>query len=318
MLEIVNCVKCGKAFEPSVGNCPYCSCSSPEVEPNNLERNLGVPEAGYLGRTGNFETYVTISEKYVFVGSDMIKHHPLYGLNGGLYFFKLSLLAVPLAGIFYSLITGTKEFEFFGKLWLFYCIGIDSLLFMWGYWLGNELKSPREKTIHYVYKYLIVLCVIGVFTTYIGYKTDPLAITHSKSPVLIFCFKNILFSSFFMFYFSLAYRVKVTFFKFLKPTDAYFSEHGIDVSALPREDTWVAYAQNFSELTKNTNPTDFRNWVSNTDRGVQENVANVKSAGDPDVEKFSLRIAALKNALNNGLITEDDYAQKKKQILDEL
>ena len=86
MLEIVNCVKCGKAFEPSVGNCPYCSCSSPEVEPNNLERNLGVPEAGYLGRTGNFETYVTISEKYVFVGSDMIKHHPLYGLNGGLYF----------------------------------------------------------------------------------------------------------------------------------------------------------------------------------------------------------------------------------------
>ena len=40
--------------------------------------------------------------------------------------------------------------------------------------------------------------------------------------------------------------------------------------------------------------------------------------GNVDISKLPCAKVYCKNALNNGLITEDDYTTKKKQILDEL
>ncbi len=317
MLEIINCRQCGKEFDAILENCPHCqSISQLDAVGPNIH-SLGVVSKNNSDKDCAPNAFITISEKFVKVSDKIAENHRLFGVFGGLYLFRLALIFAPLSGILYTFFETSAVLNR-STFWFAYCTGFDLLFLLWGNWLAKRIKKFDEKTISLVQKYLIALCISGAFTMYLGYKINPILVSTSSSIVLVYSVKNILFSTVSLIYFNVSERVRITFFHLLKLDDPFLEECGIDVSTLPREDTWIAYAEDYAQLAKNTNLTDLRRWVSNTDRGAPETPAKGKSIGDVDVEKFSLRIAALKNALNNDLITLEEYENKKKQILDEL
>ena len=129
------------------------------------------------------------------------------------------------------------------------------------------------------------------------------------------CFIFSIISAFFL---KTSERVKITFNHIIKKEDPFFLRNDYGVDSLPNDRAWLAHAEDFSNMTKNTFASNHKTLANFSNRGAPENLPNIQTAGSDEVEKFSLRIAALKNALNEKLITKEDYERKKKQILDEL
>ncbi len=318
MIKIKHCKKCNREYDSILPKCPHCIViehQSSKTEKSSDNSSLNQKETARQIESSTFG--LTPSGDGVQVDFQTAQLHPSFGVIGGLLYFKLALVFCPLLGLIYSLSQSAQLLKTDSGALIYSCI-LDSFIFIWAYWLSKELYKYEKKTANNINKYLIVAAAIGITSAYIGSKLNNSQFINSSTLILIQSAKLIGFSLISAFYIKSSNQIKITYHYIIKKGDPFFAREGITVNNLPDDRAWLAHAKEFSNLTKDTLASNHKTLANFPGRNETENITPTKSVGSYDVEKFSLRIAALKNALNEGLITKQDYEKKKKQILDEL
>ncbi len=317
MITLKTCTICQLEYDSVLQQCPHCR-SIASGHSDQLKINLENTQESIdknLAREKGF--YLTISGDAVQVDMETAQLHPLFGVKGGLSYFKWSLPLIPLVGIAFA-ISQFKTIYGAYPFWFFFSCGLEIVFFVWAYSLSRELYKCHNRAIDLIFKYLIISTVIGITSAYLCYKLNNSVLINSSPLVLFQTIKTALFAFAASLYLKTSERVKITFNHIIKKDDPFFLTNDYGIESLPNDRAWLAHAEDFSNMTKNTLASNHKTLANFANRGGPENLPNIQAAGLEDVEKFSLRIAALKNALNEDLITLEDYENKKKQILDEL
>ena len=317
MISLKVCDNCSLEYDEILPDCPHCYSGQIEASQGDEKSSYTDRKIFHDNREASKDFRLTISGDAVQVDLETAKLHPNFGLTGELLYFRFALIFSPLLGMIYTLSQYPILFKT-NSFWIIYSCIFDGVLFVWAYWLSGQLFKFQRKTIDYIYKYLIVSAIIGIATAYMCSNLNNSVFVGPSPLILVHFLKLTCFSIIVGFYVKISEKIKITYLHIIKKNDPFFSAHNINVSTLPNDTAWLDHANGFSDMTKNTLASNHKTLANFSGRSTTEQLPNVQSAGLETVENFSLRIAALKNALNQELITENDYKKKKKQILDEL
>ena len=171
MIKMKQCDQCHKEFDRILPGCPHCLSARDEDfnsmtgdHVKNLQNKPTIPEEK--------ETFsLTPSGDGVQVNLKTAQLHPLFGVSGGLYCYKIALIFCPLLGLFYSLLQSSSLLSFYSVPLVLVCI-LDSFLFIWAYWLSKELYKYKSSTSKNINKYLIVSSVIAIAIMYMSSKLN--------------------------------------------------------------------------------------------------------------------------------------------------
>ncbi|MFC1666024.1 DUF2569 family protein [Pseudomonadota bacterium] len=261
-----------------------------------------------------------ISGKWLYLDTETLKHHPLFGAGGWMAFLRFTLIVGPIAALIldgeevydihnlfqdfgiHRLSPGWKIFNYF---W-FEILSVISLA--WSWWVAFQFGKTRPQSLKYYYTFIVAMYIwiiaTGLLPTFIFLNFTLNVIHHALEEVITtFSVSEDLTAVIWILYLFLSTRVNVTYRHRVKLTDPFVSDMKIELPSI------TGYK---SQPKKTVKPFVF---------GSQDEIGvtpiNEKTVPG-NAEMFSARLALLKKALDDNLITASEYESKKKKILDEL
>ena len=283
-----------------------------------MEANLDNPKFELLrGQNPKF----IISGGWLHVDLNTAKHHPLFGSSGWIAFFRLILYVSPVVGI----IAGIEKFSILNGQYtnlILFSFFIDFTLLFLSWLLASELANPEPQSLNYFFVYLVCAFVIFFITASIVMNMAYSPIPQIDTLLVLHLYRDSLILTLLAFYFTLSERVNITYrhrtrigSAFARSLELTLSETSSDNLRIQNEDV--------DDLVINDKAEDI---------SVSDEIAEIKSVSikkvNEDLSKrqqdlntsdiFFSRLFALKKVLDDGLITEIDYEEKKKSILKDL
>jgi len=271
--------------------------------------------------TGDQNPQFVISNGWLYVDLKTAKHHPLFGTSGWLAFFWLLLFISPVVGI----LAGIEKLSILNGNYtnlILFSFFIDFCLLFLSWLLASNLANLEPQSINYMFVYLICAFVLFFVTasvvTNLAYSSYP----QVDTLLVLHLGRDAIFLTILVFYFTLSNRVNITYLHrtkvgsvFAKSLELTLSGIAADMSPKPYTNVYNSEVANRNKEIKNSHYTGTVENVSIDSDNVTSS-SHKKDANASD--KFFSRLFALKKVLDDGLITEADYEEKKKLILNDL
>jgi hypothetical protein len=268
-----------------------------------------------------------ISNGWLYVDRNTAKHHPLFGSSGWIAFFRLILYVSPVVGI----LAGIERFSILNGQYtnlILFSFFIDFFLLFLSWLLASELANPEPQSLNYFFVYLICGSALFFITASIVTNMAYSSISQFDTLLVLHLYRDSFILVILAFYFTLSDRVNITYRHrtkagsvFAKSLELTLFESSSDTLQLQNESVdspsivESPVIVNKPENSKSSNGNEVVDVVSINE--INEDLLIQKQISNP-TENFFPRLFALKKVLDDGLITEADYEEKKKLILNDL
>ena len=323
MPDIVTCKNCGKETHKGQPQCFRCGAIGYEEDnPKGHEFAPGhrlPPEPVEI--TKEQEAQFSIKSDWLHIELETARLHPLFGPDGWIRFFQFVLFVGPILGLGYGLVIASNVSSRYTNSVLFNLI-IDFCFLFWAWWLATELAKPQAQSIRYVYIYLSAGIALGFVTVIIAANLDHQSFRRVGSILISHVIRDIFVAMVWALYFTHSKRVNVTYRHRVKLADPFVKTLSINLSNIPHRETWSQkagyHAAELAYTASDTVAPQVKDVMKAAANGVANTVSSLQKQAPVAADNFSSRLAALKKALDDGLITEADYEEKKKSVLNDL
>lgn len=331
MPDIATCKNCGKETYAGQPQCFRCGAvgyeesnpeghrlapghqSAPDPDEDNFDNNFDISKEQ--------EAQFSITGNWLHIDLETAKHHPLFGTFGWLGFFQIMLYIGPVLGLAYGLIAAANVSSRYTSSFLFILI-VDLCLLAWAWWLATQLRKPQPQSTRYVYIYIIGAVAIGIVTVIITATFSNYSPRRMGNVLAAHVIRDVIVAAVWALYFTVSKRVNVTYRHRVKLGDPFVKTLPINLSVIPHDETWSqkasTHAAEMAHTARDTVAPHVKGAMKGAAKGVANTVSSLQQQEPISADKFSSRLSALKKALDDGLITDADYEEKKKSILKDL
>lgn len=323
MADIVTCKNCGQDTYAEQPQCFRCGAIGYEEENLNGHRlapgHRLVPDPVNL--TKEQVAQLSISDHWLNLDLEIVRHHPLFGTFGWLRLFQFTLFIGPILGLAFAL-TVAANADSRDTSWILFNLIVDFGYLVWALWLTAQLAEPQPRSTRYVYIYIITAVATGFVTIIIAVNLSRYSFAPIGNVLVAHVIKSTMVATIWALYFTRSKRVNVTYRHRVELWDPFVKILGIDLSAIPHDESWAqkagTHAAELASTARDTVAPHVKYAMKGAANGVAKSVSSLRQQEPIAADNFSSRLTALKKALDDGLITEDDFEKKKKTILNDL
>jgi len=263
----------------------------------------------------------SISDGWLYVDLNTAKRHPLFGTSGWVSFFRLILYVSPVVGI----LAGIEKLSLLNGQYtdlILFSFFIDFLLLFFSWLLASELANPEPESLNYFFVYLISAIVLLFVTASIVIN-----LAYSSNPQIdillaLHLFRDSITITILAFYFCLSDRVNITYRHRIKSGSEFAKSLELSLFEIPSETLRIENESVIDATTvKKTEDIINTHKKENVELVSIDEIDDSISTQQIDLnssDNFFSRLFALKKVLDDGLITNIDYEEKKKSILNDL
>ncbi len=268
-----------------------------------------------------------ISNGWLYVDRNTAEYHPLFGSSGWIAFFRLILYISPVVGIF----AGIEKFSILNGQYtnlILFSFFIDFFLLFLSWLLASELASPKPQSLNYFFVYLVCAFLLFFITATIVTNMAYSSIPQIDTLLVLHLFRDSFILLILAFYFTLSDRVNITYryrtkagSAFAKSLELTLFKISSDTLRLQNEGVTGHLINDdplIVEKTENIIVSDENEEVSVVPTNDANEASLIQQQNSNPSDNFFPRLFALKKVLDDGLITEVDYEEKKKSILSDL
>ena len=275
----------------------------------------------------NFKTTIeknsqfSISNGWLYVDRRTAEQHPLFGSSGWISFFWLFLFVSPFMGV----LAGIEKFsiqngEYTDLILFIFFINFCLLFLAW--LLASDLANPEPQSINFIFIYLICAALLFFITASVVINMAYSSYSQIDKLLVLHLARDAIFLTVLSFYFTLSDRVNITYLHRTKVGSIFAESLKLTLSETSPDAKYVACDEvnGFNLDNKNKEQKDHQDNITteSIERNSNYGISALDKKEASTSDNFFSRLFALKKVLDDGLINEADYEEKKKSIINDL